>query len=543
MPSCLGLYVNKRIIKYAKVSKDKKNLKVEAYGVKFYENLEETIEQIIKETYSFQIPICINISDEQYKYSTLLNLLKPKDLEKAIDTEFEYYCSTSSKNKNTLEYRRLINPNILNNEDRDKLNVIYVYVNKITAVERIQLLDSYKIGLISPIALTIPNLNQFAAGENSIYVNIEDKTEITTVAQGKIQKIDKIDKGMDSILKSIELRENSLSRAYEACKNTTVYTKAGQNLKLEGNEYLEEIIVGLSDIIEEVKKVIDKNEIQIDNIYLTGTGIVINNVDLFFQENFMDKKTEILIPYFTEKTNTKINVKDYAEVNSAISLALQGIDLKPEDVNFSNKGSTMNSLKTLLTADVGKGTGKKILESIDLKASFKKELDGVEKGMLRLSYILVFIILFYVGVLYFLTNNINTKINETQAVINDTNRKIAEVTSYKSLVDARNSEYQDIITQMEQNSNNASEAYTSKMQIPILLNKIMNTIPLGVQLTAIENTTGKSIVIQARAEKYDQLAYFKTVLAEEGILNNVVISKGENVNGIITTTIRGELPY
>jgi len=81
------------------------------------------------------------------------------------------------------------------------------------------------------------------------------------------------------------------------------------------------------------------------------------------------------------------------------------------------------------------------------------------------------------------------------------------------------------------------------MQIPILLNKIMNTIPLGVQLTAIENTTGKSIVIQARAEKYDQLAYFKTVLAEEGILTNVVISKGENVNGIITTTIRGELPY
>ena len=136
MPSCLGLYVDKRIIKYAKVSKDKKNFKVEAYGVKFYENLEETIEQIIKETYSFQIPICINISDEKYKYSTLLNLLKPKDLEKAIDTEFEYYCSTSSKNKNTLEYRRLINANTLNNEDRDKLNVIYVYANKIRSEER-----------------------------------------------------------------------------------------------------------------------------------------------------------------------------------------------------------------------------------------------------------------------------------------------------------------------------------------------------------------------------------------------------------------------
>ena len=170
MPSCLGLYVDKRIIKYAKVSKDKKNLKVEAYGVKFYENLEETIE-----TFSFQIPICINISDEQYKYSTLLNLLKPKDLEKAIDTEFEYFCSTNSKNKNTLEYRRLISQNTTNNEDRDKLNIIYVYANKITVVERIQLLDAYKIGLISPIALTLPNLNQFASGENSVYVNIGEE--------------------------------------------------------------------------------------------------------------------------------------------------------------------------------------------------------------------------------------------------------------------------------------------------------------------------------------------------------------------------------
>ena len=64
--------------------------------MKFYENLEETIEQIIKETYSFQIPISINLQEEQYKYSTLLNLLKPKDLEKAIDTEFEYFCSTNS---------------------------------------------------------------------------------------------------------------------------------------------------------------------------------------------------------------------------------------------------------------------------------------------------------------------------------------------------------------------------------------------------------------------------------------------------------------
>lgn len=540
MQSCLGLYVDKGIIKYAKVSKDKKSTKVEAYGVKFYENLEDTIEQIIKETYSFQIPISINLQEEQYKYSTLLNLLKPKDLEKAIDTEFEYFCSTNSKNKNTIEYRRLISENNVNSEDRDKLNVIYTYANKISVVERIQLLDKYKIGVISPIALTIPNLNKFANGENSVIVNIEDKTEITTLVQGKIQRVDKIDKGMSNILKVIEVRENSLSRAYEACKNTTVYTKAGQNLKIDGNEYLEEIILGLSDIIEEVKKVIEKNEIQIDSIYLTGTGIIINNVDLFFQENFMDKKTEILIPYFTEKTNTKINIKDYTEVNSAIALALQALSDKQEGVNFSNRGS---SIKSIISADVNKDTIKQLFQAINPKESFKKSLDGAEKGMLRIAYTLIFVIAFYIGMLHFLTTNINTKIEEAEGVIDDTNQKIAQVESYKSLVDTRNSEYQNVILQIEKNNENISSSYSSKMQIPILLNGIMQTIPQGVQLTSIENTSGKSIVIQARAEKYDQLGYFKTVLAEEGILNNVTTTKGENTNGVITVTIRGELPY
>ena len=49
MSSCLGLYINENIIKYAKVSKDKDNIKVESFGVNFYEKLEEGIKQVIDE--------------------------------------------------------------------------------------------------------------------------------------------------------------------------------------------------------------------------------------------------------------------------------------------------------------------------------------------------------------------------------------------------------------------------------------------------------------------------------------------------------------
>ena len=543
MQSCLGLYVDKGLIKYAKVSKDKKMPKIEAYGVKFYDNLEETIEQIIKETYSTQIPISINLTDEQYKYSSLLNLLKPKDLEKAIETEFEYFCNANSKNKNTIEYRRLISQNNTTEEDRDKLNIIYIYTNKTSVLEQIQLLDGYKVGMVAPVSVAISNLKGFTGAENYAIVNIENETEITTMVKGKVYRVDKINKGMNTILKNINIKENSMSRAYEACKNTTVYTKAGQNLKIDGNEYLEEIILGLSDIIEEVKKTINKNGIEIDSIYLTGTGIVINNIDLFFQENFMDKKVEILIPYFIEKTNTKINIKDYTEVNSAIALGMQYLAPKGNEMNFSNRGNTTNIIKTLLSADVGKGTGKQILQALHIKESLKKELDGIEKGMLRLVSILLILIIFYIVILWYLTTNINTKIDEAETVIDDTNMKIAQVTSYKSLVDTRNSEYQSRIAEIDAKNNEITTSYSSKNAIPNLLNQMMYMIPKGVQLVSIENPTGKDIVIEAQAEKYDQLGYFKTALAENGLLYNVTTTKGENIDGVISVTIKGELPY
>ena len=47
MTSCLGLYVESNIIKYAKISKDRDNLKVESFGLKFYDKLGEAIKQII----------------------------------------------------------------------------------------------------------------------------------------------------------------------------------------------------------------------------------------------------------------------------------------------------------------------------------------------------------------------------------------------------------------------------------------------------------------------------------------------------------------
>ena len=48
MSNCLGLYIEENLIKYAKVSKDHDNLKVESFGVKFYDKLGQAIDQIVE---------------------------------------------------------------------------------------------------------------------------------------------------------------------------------------------------------------------------------------------------------------------------------------------------------------------------------------------------------------------------------------------------------------------------------------------------------------------------------------------------------------
>ena len=60
-----------------------------------------------------------------------------------------------------------------------------------------------------------------------------------------------------------------------------------------------------------------------DKVYITGTGALINNIDLYFQEYLTETTCEILKPSFVKQTKD-ISMKDYIEVNSAISIALMG---------------------------------------------------------------------------------------------------------------------------------------------------------------------------------------------------------------------------
>ncbi len=546
MAQCLGLYVEENIIKYAKVSKDHDNIKIESFGIKFYENLTNAINQIIEETYSYKTPISVNLSEEMYTYFNMFSLLSKKDLQKAIEVEFESYCSDKGYNPNVFEKRYAL---VNNTDDKEKIKVIHVAANKIEINKKLQDFSKYRLTNISPISMTIPNIADIAPRQNSIIVNIENKTRITTIIDQKIYDVEILDQGSEEILQKINIKENSFSKSYEICKNTTIYTAEGKELGEDTQGHLEDIMPTLFNIVGRVQKIINESLNRIETVYITGTASVINNIDLYFQEYLTSVKCEILKPYFIKKLIKETNIKDYIEVNSAISLALQGLNEGIEGMNFkkttlADKLAITTSSKTEKTnkADNKKSGTSKKKNGWDLNFDFSGKLDGVEYNLLRTAIgILIFIIIF--GVFStLLTNQINKKQEQIASLITNTNSQISLAKSDDTKLKTRKNEYTKLIQNLQELSDRINDINQSRNSIPNLLYEIMTVIPEDVQITSIQNTTKRHIVIEAQAEKYEQIGYFKAKLKSANILTDVISNSGVKEDKIVKVTIEGDLP-
>lgn len=547
MPSCLGLYLENNIIKYAKVSKEHDNFRIESFGMKFFDNIDEAVKQIVSETYSYKTPISVNLSEEKYLYAKLFSLLSKKDLDNAISTEFDLYCNETGKNRKALEYRNLLAPDL---EDKDKITGIYSYVDKSNIVRRLQLLDSYRVKQIVPLPFTITNLTTFSDKKNSMIINIEKNTSLTTIVNGEIQKVDIIENGMKEILDSIIEKENSYAKAYEICKNTTIYTTQGRNLQVEENEYMEDIMPVLYKIIEKIKDIIGNNRIEINNLYITGLAAAINNIDLYFEENFPDKKCEILAPFFINKSNIKLNIKDYIEVNSAIALALQGIGIGKKEINFKKNG-TFDKLSGLGKAETDGKKQKNNVNMLNLMEKIKnsfnsskgKALDKVEVAMLRTSILIIILLIIYTIFSKIVMGQINKKDAEVQEYLTYTQNQIEDITNKTRLVTARTEQYNSLVEKINEANDKLTESYARKNVLPNFLTEIMFNIPNEVQLLSIKNSSGKIIKIEAQATEYEQLGYFIAKIKNEGILTDVTSSAGVKKDEFIKITIQGNLPY
>lgn len=540
MSTCLGLYIEDNIIKYAKVSKEHDQIKVESFGVKFYDNLDQTIKQIIEETYSYRTPISINLSEEMYNYFQVFALLNKKDLPKVIKTEFEAYCADKNYNSNVFETRYAITPNT---QEKEKLKVIHISENKIELNKKMQKFSSYKLQNISPISMTISNIAKFNERENSLVVNIEEKTIITTILNQNIYDIKILDIGSQDILDKINLKENSYQKAYEICKETTIYTSEGKELSDEQTSYLEDIMPTLYEIVGQLRKILNESIDKIEKVYITGTGALINNIDLYFEEYLENIKCEILKPSFI-KISPEINIKDYVEVNSAISLALSGLGQGITGMNFK-KTTIMDKLPDFFKIEVG---GKK--ERINEKrfkgnlftVDFNVPLDKIEKNLLRGTAGILILFLVYCGFSTLIKQQIEEKNTQAHESIKNTNAQIALVDNDIQKLQNKTNEYTTKINNLQEINKRIEENNRTKKSIPILLSKLMYVMPSEVQLTSIQNTTTTHIEIQAQSKSYAQLGYLTASIKTQGILTNVISTSGQKENNIITIKIEGDLP-
>ena len=549
MSSCLGLYVESNLIKYAKVSKEHEKVKVEAFGINFYEDLDKAINQIIEETDSYKTPISINLSEEVYSYFDMFALLSKKDLDKAITTEFELSCSDKGENPNVYETRYAVTTYP---DDKEKLKVIHVAANKIDLNKKIQSLSGYKLTNIVPISMSITNLIETKPKENYLIVNIEEKTTITTIVDERIYSINVFEEGSKDFLRKINAKENSYPKSYEICKNTTIYTSEATDLKEEETNYLEDIMPTLYDIVGKVKKIINETIYEIDKVYITGTATLINNIDLYFQEYLNEASCEILKPVALNSTEDKINIKDYIEVNSAISLALYGDGEGIEGINFKKQGFN-EKMPDWLKVEVGgdktrenrtsktKAKNSKLSGKISIKNDLKEKLDKTEFRLIRTAVGILLLFIIYSGFSVMISNQMDKK--QEQAKFSQTNTKsqISLIENDNSKIQSKTNEYTRMIENLQNLNDRITDVAKTRDAIPNLLNSIMTIIPEEVQITEIQNPTGTHIIINAQSNKYEQLGMFKAKLETGSYLTNVISTAGQKSGSVVSVKIEGDL--
>ncbi len=536
MQSSLGIYIEDNLIKYAKVVKDRDNIKVEAFGTKFYDNVEQAISQIVNETGSQKTPIAVNLPGGYYDYFDLFALLNASAMKKSVDIEFEMLCADKGIDKNDMEKRYIF---LLDQDDADKMKVLNVSIMKDELETLKDKFSDYSLTTIEPLPISISNLITPDEGQNELIVNLERETTLTFLQGGNIDKVDTIDTSIMEAFNKILDVENSREKAYEILKNTTITSQEISGG--EGNEYLEVVVPVLFKILNEIKEKMNEYGKQINKVYFTGTGIVINNVDMYFQDRFNDIQCDLIKPSFIDSQSLKIGIKEYIEVNSAIALALNGAHIAGTDeLNFGSKQSALNLGKI----DISPSN----IKVKSFKETAGQSLDAFEKMAVRIAFLSIIVIICYSVITKNLMANMTEKQEDTASSMNLSQTAVSQMDIDKAEIDYMTAEYDAMRSRLNNRLVVDGETIFAEKEITDFLQTVGSTIPKEVKLVTLENTQGRHFVIEARSIKYQQLGYFKSLLRINNVLTNIQASTGikyhdsDTDEDYVLITIEGDLP-
>ena len=587
MPNCLGIYAENNIIKYAKLNTDKNggSLRLASYGVRFSENTRATIEAIVSETNSFEDNIATNITNEKYETVSVFSKLNKKDIKGIVDNEFNNRCEAKGTTPSILEMKYKISKNT---GDPDKYNAICVYANKPELTNVFQNFTDYKLTSVAPLGLSITNvLPNKGLNDEVAIINIEDSTTITIIEKGEIADITSFPVGMKDVLPKLSEKYNSYAKAYEACKGISAYIEDVYSLEEADREILDLLIPMLYDLRSRVERYLTPHLSSINKIYLTGTGVIINNLDLYFNEVLENKTCQILVPYFLQKDSN--NLKDIVEVNTAISLAFNGIGYNDKDIDFNTGSSAVLIQGTAFAKKFNELKNKAVdfLAANDyLGRKAKKERENKKKKKIKIEFndevVEQQIPEEEQPMVTFGEENVSTEVEEKEPFLTKGEASIARtagdvalafclysgascytnqvITDKMNEVSKNETQVKSWMTQAEEDRvaiNKESQSYVSMrtnleellnkvtnrkvtFAIPNYMSKLMFTIPENVKVTSISVLNGK-VAMEAESGQYSQLGYFVSRLKLDKVLTNVDMSV-ESMSGNIKIRISGEMP-
>lgn len=607
MPSCLGFSTDKNMIKYAKVNRDKNSgmFFLEAYGIKFFDNIQTTIDDIVAEVGIDQTTLTIALSNEGYHSIEVFSALKNKDRNDLIESEFNVYCDSIGLVPSAVEMRHQL---VQNTGNIDKFLAICAYASKSELANLHANFKGYKVTSIAPVALSIANLfRNKGIDEEAVIVNIDNKTTVTILLRNEVQDVIDIPLGMEDVIDKLAEKYNSYAKAYEACKKISVYIEDVTALDEESRDILDVVLPVLYDIRQRVDEALNPYKRLIKAVYISGTVVSVNNVDLYFQENFPSMRCELVKPFFILQKDRGIQ-KEIIEVNSAIAIALNGLGLLEPTINFNaaakkvvrdtpikdaieklNISSKISDIKNSArevkdniknaksTAKNGRNQGfsgitKKITEAFsqvkgkvgkgkvrvayDGDISNQQEDYGKAKGtsegideitafdtwLTRLAVGCVGILLIYLTFSAYVTNTLEEKVEVADTTINKVNAEIEKANSDADYIRTRTSEYTEKISKLETVMQEIeTEKRKNTFDIPNFMSQVMFIIPQGVSISNINVSEMGDVEILANSTQYAQLGYFVSRLKLEQVLLNVDMTVIE-MEQTITIKIRGQLP-
>ena len=320
MASALGIFIDRNIIKYAKLNGTKDKLKVESYGMKYGENHKELLKQIIEETNSSKNNVVINAAEIHYEETSIFSMLKKKDYDKAVEVAYEEIIDKQKLRPELLEYGYILSKNPA---DSEKLHVLLGIQEK-GAMETRANLFGQNVMLYSQMPIGISILNIYENPLPALIVNIEEDTYITEIYDTEPIKVTRIAIGTKNIIDTINNEENSISKSYEVLRNMVLPTDDMDQISFEGNEYAPVIVSEVMKIVSEIKSVMKKRPGIYKKIYISGTGATISNLETFIEKLIDDVECDILRPAGIEGQK-KVAIKEYVDVNSAIALACEAL--------------------------------------------------------------------------------------------------------------------------------------------------------------------------------------------------------------------------